>query len=127
MPHVQGISERIQTACCKLIIRTIHKSSGTLRKLLTRVKIKTPEDCDASLDSKIKYNYAKTWAYLYSYHTALCCTHSGNYGVILPQLNMTTELVALSSNQNMPSDARLAVVDEHVKPKLPDAYCLALQ
>ena len=45
LPYVQGLSEKIQIECRKLNVRTIFKSSGTLRSLsvLTRVKIKTPE------------------------------------------------------------------------------------
>ena len=61
LPYVQGLSERIQIACRKLNIKTVFKSSGTLRSTLTRVKTKTPElkkrrvvyevpcqDCEAS-------------------------------------------------------------------------------
>ena len=43
LPYVQGLSEKIQIACRKLGVRTVFKSSGTLRQLLTRVKSKTPE------------------------------------------------------------------------------------
>lgn len=61
VPYVQGLSENIQTTCCKLEVRTIFESGGTLRNVLTRVKTKTPElkkkivmykipcrDCEAS-------------------------------------------------------------------------------
>ena len=43
LPYVQGLSEKIQIACRKLGIKTIFKSGGTLRNILTRVKTKTPE------------------------------------------------------------------------------------
>lgn len=61
LPCVQGLSEKIQIACRKLNIKTIYKSSGTLRSTLTRVKTRMPElktrgvvykvpcrDCEAS-------------------------------------------------------------------------------
>ena len=43
LPYVQGLSEKIQIACHKLGVKTIFKSGGTLRNILTRVKTKTPE------------------------------------------------------------------------------------
>ena len=60
LPYVQGLSEKIQTLCKKIGVRTVFKSKGTLRQLLTRVKSKRPtmkkkgvvykipcQDCDA--------------------------------------------------------------------------------
>ena len=43
LPYVQGLSEKLQTARKKIGVRTVFKSNGTLRQLLTRVKTKTPE------------------------------------------------------------------------------------
>jgi hypothetical protein len=40
---VQGLSEKIQITVRKLEIKTIFKSGGTLRSVLTRVKTKTPK------------------------------------------------------------------------------------
>ena len=43
LPYVQGLSEKTQTASRKIGERTIFKSHGTLRQLLTKVKIRTSE------------------------------------------------------------------------------------
>ena len=43
LPYVQGLSEKIQIGCRRLGVKTVFKSSGTLRQLLTRVKTKIPE------------------------------------------------------------------------------------
>ena len=61
LPYIQSLSEKIQTACMKIGVRTIFKSQGTLRQRLMKVKIKDPElkkkevvykipcrDCDAA-------------------------------------------------------------------------------
>ena len=45
--YVQGLSEKIQIACCKLKVRTIFKSGGTLRNILTRV-----EDQDTRIEEE---------------------------------------------------------------------------
>lgn len=43
LPYVQGLSERIQTACRKIGVRTIFRSHGTLRQLLMNTKTNTLE------------------------------------------------------------------------------------
>ena len=43
LSYVQGLSEKIQIVCLKLKVRTIFKSSGTLRSVLTKVRTKIPE------------------------------------------------------------------------------------
>ena len=58
LPYVQGLSEKIQIARRKLEIRTVFKSVGTLRSVLTKVKTKTPdlkkEWCTGSLAETVK-------------------------------------------------------------------------
>ena len=43
LSYVQGLSEKILIAYLKLKVRTIFKSSGTLRSVLTKVRTKIPE------------------------------------------------------------------------------------
>ena len=43
LPYVQWLSEKIQIACWRLGVKTVFKSSGALRQLLTRLKTKMPE------------------------------------------------------------------------------------
>lgn len=42
LPCVQGLSEKIQTACKKIGVEAVFKSHGTLRQLLMKVKSKRP-------------------------------------------------------------------------------------
>ena len=43
LPYVQGLSEKIQSTCRKISVRTTFKSHGTLRQFLVDVKTKTLE------------------------------------------------------------------------------------
>lgn len=60
LPYIQGLSEKIQTACRKIGVRTVFKSRETLRQRLMKVKTRVPDvkkkeivykipcrDCDA--------------------------------------------------------------------------------
>ena len=42
LPYVKGVSERIEKVCCKLNVKTVFKSHGTLRQSLMRVKNRRP-------------------------------------------------------------------------------------
>ena len=44
LPYMKGVSERIERVCCQLNIKTVFKSSGTLRQTLMRAKNKCPEE-----------------------------------------------------------------------------------
>ena len=43
LPYIQGLSEKIQTACRKIGVRTIFKSQETLRRILMKVKTEIPD------------------------------------------------------------------------------------
>ena len=43
LPYIQGLSEKIQTACRKIGVRTIFKSRETLRQRLMKVKTRVPD------------------------------------------------------------------------------------